>query len=68
MRKPFFSIAAFGLFAALALSGCPWSNSPNVFDGAKGVSLPSFGGPPQQSEPPLPDEAFADSPLESEDE
>jgi hypothetical protein len=33
------------------LAGCPWSTSPNVFEGTKGISLPNFGGPPPQTEP-----------------
>jgi hypothetical protein len=39
----------------LVLPGCPWSKSPNVFDGAKGISMPSFNGPPAQTEPPIDD-------------
>ena len=55
MRKSFFLLAALALLTGLGLTGCPWSKSPNVFDGAKGVSWPKFGGPPPQTEPPLED-------------
>ncbi len=47
MRKSFFLLSALVL-TSLMLTGCPWSTSPNVFDG-----LPKFGGPPPQTEPPL---------------
>jgi hypothetical protein len=53
MRKPLIRTIAVGLLGTVFFAGCPWSNSPNVFDGAKGISLPNLGGPPAQSEPPL---------------
>lgn len=53
MRNRSILTMALALFSALFLAGCPWSNSPNVFEAAKEVSLPNFGGPPPQTEPPL---------------
>lgn len=53
MRKSVLSIALLGVLTSVLATGCPWSNSPNVFEDAKGVSLPSFGGPPPQTEPEL---------------
>jgi hypothetical protein len=52
MRKTFIRTIAVGLLSTI-FTGCPWSTSPNIFEGAKGISLPSFGGPPPQTEPPL---------------
>jgi len=40
----------------LTLAGCPWSKAPDVFDSAKGISMPNFGGPPPQTEPDFVDE------------
>jgi hypothetical protein len=51
MRKNLFRTIAAGLFGMVFLAGCPWSTSPNVFEGTKGISLPNFGGPPPQTEP-----------------
>jgi hypothetical protein len=63
MSRKAFRTIALGLVSVFCLAGCPWSSSPNVFDGAKGVSLPNFNGPPAQSEPPLVEESSAiDSP------
>ena len=56
MRKSLIRTIALGLFCTAFFAGCPWSNSPNVFEGAKGISMPNFGGPPPQTEPPLIDE------------
>jgi hypothetical protein len=53
MRKRFIRTIAVGLLSTGFFAGCPWSSSPNVFQGAKGISLPKFGGPPTQTEPPL---------------
>ena len=53
MRKPPFRATIAALIVTGALAGCPWSNSPDVFDGAKGISMPNFSGIPPQSEPPL---------------
>ena len=53
MRKSLIRTLALGLFGTVFFAGCPWSNSPNVFEGAKGISMPNFGGPPPQTEPPL---------------
>ena len=48
MRKSFFLLSALAVLTSMVLMGCPWSTSQNVFDG-----LPTLGGPPPQSEPPL---------------
>lgn len=55
-QKAFCTIAL-GLLSLCCLAGCPWSNSANLFDGAKGISMPNFNGPPPQSEPPIADES-----------
>lgn len=51
MRRMFIRTIALALFSTAFFAGCPWSNSANVFDGAKGISMPNFGGPPPQTEP-----------------
>ena len=56
MSQKAFRTIALGLSSLFFLTGCPWSNSPNVFDGAKGISMPGFNGPPAQSEPPVADD------------
>ena len=53
MRKTIFSFALLGFLTSVLFTGCPWSNSPNVFEDSKGISLPTFGGPPPQTEPDL---------------
>jgi hypothetical protein len=55
MSHKAFRTLLLGLSSLLVLPGCPWSKSPNVFDGAKGISMPSFNGPPAQTEPPIDD-------------
>jgi hypothetical protein len=55
MSRKAFRTLALGLSSLLFLTGCPWSSSPNVFDGAKGISMPTLNGPPAQTEPPLED-------------
>lgn len=57
MSRKAFRTLLLGLSCFFCLSGCPWSKSPNVFDGAKGISMPNFNGPPTQTEPPLDDES-----------
>lgn len=69
MRKHFLPIAALGVFCSLAFAGCPWSSSPDVFEGAKGISMPNFGGgPPPQSEPPIFDEEATENTLKADRE
>ncbi len=65
MRKPLFQLAGLGLLTSLLFMGCPWSKSPNVFEGAKGISMPSFGGPPKQSEPPILDGPQSSAPRQT---
>jgi hypothetical protein len=55
-RKAFRALVL-GLSSLFCLTGCPWSKSPNVFDGAEGISMPRLNGPPPQTEPPLADES-----------
>ncbi len=57
MRKIFFRYLAIAVLSAGFFAGCPWSSSPNGFKGAKGISLPHFGGPPPQTEPPVAESA-----------
>ena len=61
MRKSICSIAVLGVLTSLLAAGCPWSNSPNVFDESKGISLPNFGGPPPQTEPELTEDDFSEN-------
>ncbi len=56
MSQKAFRTIVVGLSGLVFLTGCPWSNSPNVFEGAKGISMPGFNGPPAQSEPPVADD------------
>lgn len=56
MSQKAFGTIALGLLGLFFLAGCPWSSSANVFDGAKGLSMPDFNGPPAQSEPPIAEE------------
>lgn len=59
MRKSIFSIALLGVLTSVLATGCPWSNSPNVFEDSKGISMPNFGGPPPQTEPALSEDDFS---------